>query len=93
MKIRLAFVAVALAALAAPAIAQQGTPPTPEQQAARFDAADKNHDGKLSKEEFTAMLPDQMKANADAIFARRDADKDGFISKAEFTAPMQRPAQ
>ena len=41
----------------------------------------------------TAMLPEQMKANADAIFARRDADKDGFISKAEMMAPMQRPAQ
>ena len=90
---RLAVLFVAAAALAAPALAQQGTPPTPEQQAERFAKADTNKDGKLDKAEFTAMLPDQMKANADAIFARRDTDKDGFISKAEMMAPMQRPAQ
>ncbi len=93
-----AAVVLALAAAAAPALAQQGTPPTPEQRAARFDASDANKDGKLDKAEFKAALPPQMADQVDderlaMIFSRRDADGDGFLSKAEFTAPMQRPGQ
>ena len=96
MKLRnLTLTAIVATLLAAPAFAQ--TPPaspTPDPaREAAFVKADVNKDGKLDKAEFTAMLPEQMKANADAIFARRDADKDGFISKAEMMAPMQRPAQ
>lgn len=41
-----------------------------------FKAADKNNDGKLSKDEF-----EPFKLNPEL-----DADKDGFISKAEFTS-------
>ena len=46
---------VAFAALAAPALAQQGTPPTPEERAAAFDKADANKDGKLDMAEFKEM--------------------------------------
>lgn len=98
MKLTTSLAAFALiAAMASPAFAQR-TPPTPEEQAARFDKADANKDGKLSMAEFKASIPAEMAANMDdarlkTIFDRRDADHDGFISKAEFTAPMQRPPQ
>jgi Ca2+-binding EF-hand superfamily protein len=88
---RLAAVMVLAAALAAPAFAQQGPQMTPEQRAARFDAADTSKDGKLDKAEFTASVPEQMRDRADQIFSMRDADSDGFITKAEYSAPMQRP--
>ena len=65
--------AAAAVALAAPALAQQGTPPTPEERAARFDKADANKDGKLDKAEFTTTLPEAMAANADMIWGRVDA--------------------
>ncbi|MDZ4762766.1 MAG: EF-hand domain-containing protein [Alphaproteobacteria bacterium] len=87
---RIATLALVAAALAAPAFAQ--TPPTPEQRAARFDAADANKDGKLDKAEFAAVLPEQMKANADMIFSMADANADGAATKEEFLA-MRRPGQ
>lgn len=94
--IRLAVVAAAAAALAAPALAQGFTPPSPEERAATFDASDTNKDGKLDKVEFKASIPAEFAAQVDddrlaMMFDRRDADKDGKLSKAEFTAPMQRP--
>ncbi len=96
VNIRLAALIVAVAAVSAPALAQQ-TPPTPEERAAAFDKADVNKDGKLDMAEFKASLGDRAAqmddARLKAIFDRRDADKDGKLSKAEFTAPMQRPAQ
>jgi hypothetical protein len=49
-----------------------------EKAAARFDSADKNKDGKLSKEE-TAELP-----YIEAKFEVLDKDKDGFLSWEEF---------
>jgi Ca2+-binding EF-hand superfamily protein len=98
MTLTTSLAAIALiAAMATPAFAQR-TPPTPEEQAARFDKADANKDGKLSLAEFKTSIPAEMAANLDdarlkTIFDRRDADKDGSLSKAEFTAPMQRPPQ
>jgi hypothetical protein len=67
----------------APAIAQMQAPakPAPAMSAKveeAFKRADKNADGKLSKEEAAAMP-----AIAEA-FDKADADKDGFLSKAEF---------
>jgi len=92
----LAAATVLAAAIAAPAFAQQ-TPPTPEEQAARFDKADADKNGKLSMAEWKTSLGDRAANATDeqlkGFFDRRDADKDGSLSKAEFTAPMQRPAQ
>lgn len=96
INLRLALAAAAVAAFAAPAFAQQGAggPPTPEQRAARFDRMDANHDGKLTKEEFVAAIPEAMKANADAIWARMSGGKDS-VTKEQFlaTPPMPRPPQ
>lgn len=52
--------------------------------AAVFAKKDKNGDGKLSKEEFTAGAKDA--AKAEAQFTAKDKDKDGSVSKEEFTA-------
>jgi Ca2+-binding EF-hand superfamily protein len=88
----------AIAAIAAPALAQ---PPqqTPEERAASFDKADANKDGKLDLVELKTTLPEQFQAQVDdarlkMMLDRRDTDKDGKLSKAEFTAPPPpRPAQ
>lgn len=52
--------------------------------AAIFKKKDKNSDGFLSKEEFTANAKDA--AMAEAAFTKKDKDGDGKISEAEFTA-------
>ena len=92
-----------VAALTAPAFAQQGggggrPQMTPEERAAAWVKADANKDGKLDQAEFkvslgerAAQIPEDMLGQ---IFGRRDGDKDGFISKAEYDAPPPaRPAQ
>ena len=81
--------AVALPALAQPPAGGGGRGPqqTPEARAAAFKTADTNADGKLSKDEFTASLPEARRANADMAFGRRDANTDGAITLEEFTAP------
>jgi hypothetical protein len=89
MKLKLATLAIAAAALAAPALAQ--TPPTPEERAARFDAADKNKDGKLDKAEWTTTLPEQAQAMADQIWGRVDADGDGSVTKEQYLALRMGP--
>ncbi len=65
-----------------PALAQMSAPAKPADMSAKlqeaFARADKNADGKLSKEEAAAMP-----AIAEA-FDRADVDKDTFLSKAEF---------
>jgi len=75
-------VAALAAIIAAPALAQppgggRGGLPT-------FEVMDANKDGKVTKEELTAALPEQAKQFADRIFDSRDTNpKDGSISKAE----------
>ena len=49
-----------------------------------FARKDKDSDGNLTKEEFTAGAKDATKA--EAAFAKRDANSDGKISKEEFAA-------
>lgn len=58
---------------------------------ARFNAADTNHDGVLTRAEFDAaraqmkaQFEARMKERADARFAQMDTDKNGQISKAEY---------
>jgi Ca2+-binding EF-hand superfamily protein len=77
---------VAIVTLAAlhmnPALAQMSAPAKPAEMSAKlqeaFMRADKNADGKLSKEE-AAVMP----AIAEG-FDKADVDKDSFLSKAEF---------
>lgn len=94
MKLKSLTLAAAMAAaLAAPAFAQQGPgPQTPEQRAARFDAGDADHNGKLTKAEFTASLPEQARGMADQIWARFDPTNKGEVTKEEYlaVAPMGR---
>jgi Ca2+-binding EF-hand superfamily protein len=55
-------------------------PVSPEEMANRFKEADKNGDGKVSKEEFPGP-PER--------FARLDKDADGFVTIQEFEAAMK----
>ena len=49
-------------------------------------------DGKLSKDEWLAILPEQAKPMADQMWsARVDADGDGFITKEQFLALRMGP--
>ena len=57
-----------------------GMPMSPEEMANRFKEADKNGDGKVSKEEFPG---------AAERFARLDKDADGFVTIEEFQAAMK----
>jgi Ca2+-binding EF-hand superfamily protein len=98
MKMKLMAAALASLMIAAPALAQQG-PQTPEERAARFDALDTNKDGKVTKAEWEAGLPDMMKSQAtpeqigQMWSTRFDADGDGSITKEQFVAlpPPRRP--
>jgi Ca2+-binding EF-hand superfamily protein len=98
MNLKLLVVALATCAAVAPALAQQG-PQTPEQRAARFDTLDANKDGKVTKAEWEAGLPDAMKSQAtpeqiaQMWSARFDSDGDGSITKEQFVSmpPPQRP--
>jgi len=55
-----------------------------------FAAMDTNKDGKVTKAELTAALPEQAKTRADMIFERIDTNKDGAISAAERAAAPAR---
>lgn len=88
---RLAVLLIATGAIAAPALAQARTPPTPEQRAARFDRADANKDGKLTRDEFTAALPARAAAHADRMWSRMNPSGKDSLTKAEYLAvPMGR---
>ncbi|MBI1362150.1 MAG: hypothetical protein GC155_17890 [Alphaproteobacteria bacterium] len=87
---RLAAVVILVGALAAPALAQQKhAPPTPEQRAARFDKADANKDGVLTKAEFTAAIAADRQARIDRMWAHLDPTGKDSITKADYlAAPM-----
>ncbi len=86
---KIALISAIAAMIAGPALAQ---PPTPEERAARFEAADKNKDGKLDKAEFVASLPEAAQAMADQIWsARVDTDGDGFVTREQFMALRMGP--
>ena len=68
---------------ASTAAATPGTPANAKQDRhAMFDRRDKNHDGRLSLEEFLDGQPDP--ADAPKRFPTFDANKDGFLSREEF---------
>jgi hypothetical protein len=67
----------------------QHTPPTPEQRAARFDKADANKDGRLTKAEFTSALPAKAADRADKMWSRVNPTGKDSVTKAEYlAAPM-----
>lgn len=57
-------------------------------RAAQFSRLDKDADGKLSREEFSA---NRAPAEAQRWFEQRDADKDAVISREEFLPPTPLP--
>ena len=68
---------------ASTAAATPGTPANAKQDRhAMFDRRDKNHDGRLSLEEFLDGQPDP--AEAPKRFPTFDTNKDGFLSREEF---------
>jgi arylsulfatase A-like enzyme len=69
---------------AAAAAATQPAKPALDRNAL-FDKKDKNHDGKLSREEFLANQPDP--EGAKGRWEKWDKDKDGFLSRDEFVSP------
>jgi hypothetical protein len=80
------FIAGALAmGLAGMAAAQTGNvfelPPKE-----RYQATDKNRDGKVTKEEFLAVLLPDSRPYIDAIWDNRDADKNGWLTEPEMNA-------
>jgi Ca2+-binding EF-hand superfamily protein len=72
----------AVFAASAPATAQLRKP-DPEEVAKRFAAADKNGDGRLTREEATAGMP-RVAKNFDTI----DKDKKGYVTLDEIKAAM-----
>ena len=72
-------------AIAAPALAQQGSMQmTPEQRAVRFDTLDADKNGMLTKEEWLPSIPDQMKDYADQIWAMMDTGGKGSVTKEQY---------
>ncbi|WP_299688614.1 hypothetical protein [Hydrocarboniphaga sp.] len=49
----------------------------------KFEAADANHDGKLSPDEAKAGMP-----RVSEHFSEIDADKDGYLTKGEIVSAM-----
>lgn len=86
-------VAVAAAALTLPAVAWGGPWNREDVRAARqaaFNEADANHDGSLSREEFTSFVELMKRGRAERRFQRADADGNGAVTLAELEA-MPRP--
>ena len=57
-----------------------GSGKPPQDRGTLFETKDKNHDGKLSQEEFLTGQADQKAAKAN--FEKWDSDKDGFLARA-----------
>jgi hypothetical protein len=69
--------------VASPALAQPPAGGGGRGMLPTYEAMDANKDGKVTKEELTASLPEQAKQFADRIFESRDTNKDGAITKEE----------
>jgi hypothetical protein len=91
---------LASACLAAPAFAQellpkegpmpmQGKPPFSVFQlppAERFAATDTDHDGKVTKAEFKAVLNPTAQQSIERIWVNRDTNNDGWLTEQEMNA-------
>jgi Ca2+-binding EF-hand superfamily protein len=69
----------------------QDTPQKPTKKSHKtveeiFKAKDTNKDGKLSKEEYLAGVPETKKAKREKAFTAMDSDKDGFVTPEEMKA-------
>jgi Ca2+-binding EF-hand superfamily protein len=85
---------VASVALAVPAFAQDEGADKPKKKdpAVTFKKLDKDGDGMLTTEEFSAGKPDATKAAK--AFKKRDTNADGKLTLVEFsTAPKKQPAK
>ena len=91
---------LASALLAAPAVAQellpkegpmpmQGKPPASVFQlppAERFAATDTNHDSKVTKAEFKAVLNSTAQQSIERIWLNRDTNSDGWLTEQEMNS-------
>lgn len=85
MRLSLTLAAATLIAASAVAAALAQEVPTDDARMAAFKKHDKNEDGKLSKEEYLAVVTELGFAEmADQLFTQRDANKDGFVSAEEY---------
>lgn len=90
-KIAMVMAVVLAGSLVAMAEDKPATPPADckpkkECKCVKFEAADTDKDGKLSKAEFTAMCSCKDAAKVDKMFTGADTDKDGFLTPAELKA-------
>lgn len=87
LRIPLLFAAIAALAASGVAVAQQppgGVLALPPKE--RFEATDRNKDGKVSKDEFVAVIVPDARPYIDAIWDNRDTNKDGWLSEAEMNS-------
>jgi len=70
-----------LMAMAAASCAHAQSKPDPQKIAARFQAADQNHDGKLTLEEAQAGMPRVAK-----VFSQIDVENKGYVTLAQIQA-------
>lgn len=78
-------------AKAAPPSSPKADAKPKQDRVAMFEKKDKNHDGKLSREEFMANQPDPEAAKP--RFDLWDLDKDGFLSRDEFVYSGKKPPE
>jgi len=75
--------------LSAPALAKDPAPAPAPNAKPGFQSADKNGDGKLSREEHM----EASRRAAERFFDRLDQNKDGFITKEEAAAGRKKPTR
>jgi len=85
---RLCVIVVLTMSLAGGGAHAQGSGFSAEQRAAAFDAADANHDGKLTRDEFKNTPRGRAPNDPDANWKASDKDGDGYVSRKEFIEPM-----
>lgn len=58
---------------------------TPAQLGAVFDAADRDHNGQLDRDEYRTSISQALLTISDVVFGARDRDGDGLLSRTEYT--------